>query len=318
MLDSRLNYVVAVARAGSFTGAAQAVGITQSAVTKSVADLERQLGTALFHRTTRGALLTEAGRDFVDRAAKLLDDAHDLLDSACAKGGRFSGIVRIGVCPASLEWSLVDPLGDLIKRHPSIRIELVGSSFERMVQQLRGGSVDVAIGHDAAFSEWPDFRRAAIPSSEATTFVRRGHPILGEEAPSMAEISKYTFVSPSDSRPYGAIIRGIYEQQGVDWRSRVHVIDYFPVVKRIVASSDAIGVVALTYTETLAFTRHFVALRNLNPFPVSTLCCAWRARWEPKPAVRALISAMRDRTQVNSPSRKAAARRLEAVEFELA
>jgi len=317
MLDSRLNYVVAVARAGSFTGAAHAVGITQSAVTKSVADLERQLGTSLFHRTTHGALLTEAGRDFVDRAAKLLDDARDLLDGSCARGDRFSGLLRVGVCPAALEWSMVDPLAELLARHPSIRFELVGSSFERMVQQLRNGTVDIAIGHNAAFSEWPDFRRAVIPASQTTMFVRKGHPILAEEKPAMSELSKYTFVSPSDSRPYGAVIRGFYESQGVDWRSRVHIIDYFPVVKRIVASSDAIGVVAVAYAATPSFARHFVALHHLKPFPPSELCCAVRARWEPKPAVRALISVMRENASGEGLCKNAVANRSDAIRFEL-
>ena len=78
MLDSRLKYAVAVARIGSFTGAANAVGVTQSAVTKSVADLEQQLGIALFNRTSRGILVTPEGRDFIDRAARLLADADDL------------------------------------------------------------------------------------------------------------------------------------------------------------------------------------------------------------------------------------------------
>lgn len=68
MLDTRLNHVVAVARAGSFTAAAGIAGVTQSAITRSVADLERQIGYSIFVRTSRGAILTEQGRDFAERA----------------------------------------------------------------------------------------------------------------------------------------------------------------------------------------------------------------------------------------------------------
>lgn len=304
MLDSRLHYVVAVARTGSFTGAAQSVGVTQSAVTKSVADLERQLGTALFYRTSRGALLTETGRDFVERASRLLDDARDLLDGPAARGDRFSGLLRIGVCPASLEWRLIDPLADLLVRHPSIRFELSGSSFERMIQQLRNGTVDVAIGFEAAFSEWPDIRRSSVPALKSKLFVRHGHPILAHGSSSLAELAKYTFVSPSDSRPYGAIIKGFYESQGIDWRTRLHIIDYFPVVRRIVASSDAIGVGALSYVKSPSFSREFATLNRLDPFPPAPLCCAIRARWEPKPAVRALISAMKGKPEAPVPVRR--------------
>ncbi|MFN6935087.1 MAG: LysR family transcriptional regulator, partial [Tsuneonella sp.] len=68
MLDSRLKHAVAVGQLRSFSRAADAVGVTQSAVTKSVAELERHLGYSLFHRTSRGAMPTEEGREFIDRA----------------------------------------------------------------------------------------------------------------------------------------------------------------------------------------------------------------------------------------------------------
>src|SRR5580658_2476137 len=99
MLDQRFNHLVAVARCGSFTAAAQAIGVTQSAVTKGVADLERQLGFAVFHRTARGALLTEKGSDFVERAARLLDDARELLDGSSSPNDPYTGTLRIGVSP---------------------------------------------------------------------------------------------------------------------------------------------------------------------------------------------------------------------------
>jgi DNA-binding transcriptional LysR family regulator len=293
VLDPRLNHIVAVARCGSFTAAAQAIGVTQSAVTKGVADLERQLGYSLFYRTARGALLTEKGNDFVERAARLLDDARDLLEGSSSKGDPYAGTLRIGVCPASLEWRLIEPLARLLSRHPGIRLEISSSSFERMVPLLRNGAVDVAVGLDAAFSDWPDLRREPMPELESTLFVRKGHPVLDGGPATLADLAEYEFVSPSDSRPYGAVIRDIYESQGVEWQSRVHVIDYFPIVRRIVASSNAIGVVASSHATSPSFQRDFALLEHLVPFEPAHLCCAIRARWDAKPAVRAFIRAVR-------------------------
>lgn len=293
MLDPRLNHLVAVARTGSFTAAAQSVGVTQSAVTKSIADLERQLGLSLFHRTSRGALLTERGRDVAERAARLLEDARELLEGSAMKGDPYAGVLRIGVCPASMEWLLIWPLAELLRRHPSIRFEVSGASFERMVQQLRNGAVDVAVGFDAAFSEWPDVVREPVEGLQSTFFVRRDHPLARSPAATLADLANYDFVSPSDSRPYGAIIRDIFESQGVDWRKRLHIIDYFPIVTRIVASSDAIGVVTRDYAASASFQEQFATLDHIDAFPPAPLCCAVRARWEPKPAVRAFIRTMR-------------------------
>jgi DNA-binding transcriptional LysR family regulator len=296
MLDPRLNHVVAVARAGSFSGAANAVGVTQSAITKSIADLERQIGFSIFYRTSRGALLTEQGRDFVERTAKVLDDARELLRGT-GKRDPYAEVLRIGVCPASMEWRLAEPLVMLLSRHSAIRLEISASSFERVVQQLRNSSIDVAVGFEAAFKEWSDLRREPLGPLKNVLFVRKKHPILAKATARTADLASFDFVSPTDSRPYGAIIREFYESQGVEWQTRIHVIDHFSIVKRIVANSDAIGVVSLPHATSAQFRDRFETLDNLNIFsghPAARLCCAVRSRSESKPVVRAFIKAMKE------------------------
>jgi DNA-binding transcriptional LysR family regulator len=295
MLDSRLNHVVAVARAGSFTAAAGIAGVTQSAITRSIADLERQIGYSLFVRTARGAILTEQGRDFAERAQKLIDDTKELLQRPQGDDDIYAGVLRIGVCPASMEFALIEPLARLLKKHPSIRLDVTGSTFERAVQQLRNGGIDVAVGFEAAFADWPDLRRhkMAFGDNIGALFVRRGHPILETKRLTLKALAKYDFVSPSDSRPYGAIIRALYEDNGIDWRKHVHVVDFFPLVKKIVASTDAVGVMMLGVADrSSAFRAQFVTLDISMLSEPSPMCCAVRARWEARPAARALLSIM--------------------------
>lgn len=292
MLHSRLHYVVAVARNGSFTSAAHAAGVTQSAVTKSVADLEKELGYSIFYRTSRGAILTEQGRIFVDRATRLLEDARELLRGNLRQKDPYAGMLRIGICPASLDWRFVDPLAKLLSQHPAIRYDVNCSTFESVIQQLRAGSIDVAVGYDAAFSEWADVRRVPMGRAGALMFVRQGHPLTKKEKLAIEDIAAFDFISPSESRPYGELIRSFYESNGVDWHERVHRIDNFSLVRRIVAKSDAIGLTGEPFAETEAFTKHFSVL-DLDPWGPAPLCCAIRARWEPKPSIRAFIAIVR-------------------------
>lgn len=293
-MDLRLNYVVAVARAGSITAAADAVGVTQSAITKSVASLERQIGYSIFYRTPRGSFLTAEGRDFIDRASRLVDDTKALLERPSDRDSAYSGTLRIGVGPASMEWRLIAPLRLLLKRHPGIKFDVNGSTFERTVQLLRSGSVDVALGFDAAYADWADIHREAIPAVRSVNFVRKGHPILERENITATDLADFDFVSPSDGRPYGVAVRKIYEDANIEWQKRVHIVDYFPLVREIVAKSDAIGVATELFARTAAFEAEFVALEHLNLLPPSTMCCAVRKRWEPKPMVRAFIRAMKE------------------------
>lgn len=292
MIDPRFTHVVAVAREGSFTAAATAVGVTQSAITKSVADLEARLGYLLFHRTSRGALLTEEGREFVERASRLLEDAKDLLQPL-DKEDPYSGVLSIGICPASMEWCLIKPLTTLIARHPNIRLDVSGSTFERVVQQLRSGRLDVAVGYDEAFREWTDITRISMSPLMATMFVRKGHPILDGRKITAREISAYDFVASSETRPHGSIIRNLYEGQGTAWQKRLHTVDYFPLVESIVLKTNAIGIVAASHGKSPQFARRFQTIDTYDPFPKASLCCATRSRWEPKPAARMFIAEMR-------------------------
>ncbi|NWG53212.1 MAG: LysR family transcriptional regulator [Hydrogenophilaceae bacterium] len=294
MIDRRLLYIVSTARFGSFSAAAKRVGVTQSAVTKSVAEVEQELGYSIFHRTARGVFPTEAGRAFVDRASRILDDTRDLFHGKPVGLDPYADTLRVGVCPGSLESLLVSPVAALHARHPKIRLDVAGGSFDKMVQQLRAGAIDVALGYDAAFETQPDFRRDALAPLRTIFFVRHGHPILDCAEATTADIAKYDLISPSGSPPYDAAWRQIYEQGDLDTHAQVHFIDHFPIVARLVQNSDAISLTSVEYAETRAFKDRFarVPFRTLAPAP---LCCATRMRWGPRPAVRAFIQACRER-----------------------
>lgn len=289
MLDPRLRHVVAVAREGSFTAAAAAVGVSQPAVTKSIADLEREVGYAIFYRTAGGAVPTEEGRTFIERTIRVLDDVRELLRTPLKYSDPYAGTLRIGVCPAPLEWQLVETLDALLHQHPSIRLDVSGGSFERVVHQLHNNAIDIAVGFDEAFAGWPELARKPIGALQSTLFVRKAHPLLQRQV-SLDALAEFDFLSPSESKPYGDAIRKIYDHVGVSWQKKVHVMDYFPATARLVKHSDAIAMVNRAYARSESFLRSFATLEHPDFFPPSPLCCAFRARREPTPASRAFIA----------------------------
>ena len=273
MLDRRLLHAVAVARATSFSGAAEKFGITQSGITRSIADLERELGYALFYRTGRGVTLTERGRDFVERAEQLVDGARALFVTGGDDHDAYARSLRIGVAPPSLEWRLADPLAVLLVKRPSLRFEVLGSGVERCVHQLRSGAVDVAFGFEEAFADWSDIKLTPVGSISAILYVRKGHPVLKRSSVSRAELAGLNCVMPSDSRPFGTILRNLFEDEGAAWPRHLHVTAHQ------MAASDG-------------FREHFerVPIEGLfQPFPV---CCATRARWELSLPVKAFLQVM--------------------------
>ena len=292
MLDRAIQYAVAAARCGSFTAAAERMGVTQSAITKRIAELEQRLGYSIFNRTARGIILTEDGRTFTERASRIVEDLGDLMRMSRQRDP-FAVSLRIGVCPASLEWLLAKPVADLLRRHPQVRFDVTGSTFERMVQQLRNGSVDVVLGFEDAFAEQPEFKREKLAPLETIYFVRKSHPLAEEKDVSRAALAQFAFVTPSVSQPYGSDIYDIFESQGLHAASRVHAVDHFALVSKIVENSDAIGVVSLHYARSTTFETRFEAIDLKETIRAASLCCATRARWDPSQAVRQFIQACR-------------------------
>jgi DNA-binding transcriptional LysR family regulator len=284
MLDRRLEHVVAISRSGSFTAAAEKVGLTQSALTRSVKELERQLGYEIFTRSKTGVTLTEKGKLFVERAATLLEDVKILLKGVTTGRNQYADIVRIGVCPELLQWVLVEPLSYLLKQHPEATLTISGTTFDVALQQLRGGTLDVVIGFDAAFRDHPDIAREKLPAIRSMLFVRRNHPILKVESLTTADLACYPMIAPSYSRPYDTFVQQVYEENSIDPTTRVHLIDYFPLVKRLVSETD------VSLTKSPAFKKYFAAVIHLDLEP-SPMCLATRRRVPPKPVVRAFIQA---------------------------
>lgn len=288
MLDDTIRYAVAVARYGSFTAAAARVGISQSAITKRVAELEQRLGHNIFRRTARGVILTDDGVAFVDRATRLLEDL-DLL--MLRNLDPFMGPLRVGICPAALDGMILKPIAELTRRYPQVRLDVSSSTFEQMGHQLRNGHVDIVLGLERVFREQADFAVEPLASVEAIFFTRKGHPLAARARIPSAELAAYDFVLPSGVPPYMHRVSDIFESAGVPIAARLHAVDYFPLVRMLVARSDAIGLVAASYAQSAEFNANFVIVDAAEPAAPGDLCCAVRARWEVTPIVRAFIQA---------------------------
>lgn len=140
-----LNRVAAFARVvhdGSFTAAAKALGVPKSSVSRSVSQLEEDLGTRLLHRTTRKLHLTEAGSAFYERVARALSDIDEATSVASDAQGEPRGLVRV-TAPLDIGvWALAGVAARFVKIHPTIHLDVSLSS--RQVDLVAEG-VDLAV-----------------------------------------------------------------------------------------------------------------------------------------------------------------------------
>lgn len=122
-----LNRVAAFARVvhdGSFTAAAKALGVPKSSVSRSVSQLEEDLGTRLLHRTTRRLHLTEAGSAFYERVARALSDIDEATNVASDAQAEPRGLVRV-TAPLDIGvWALAGIASRFVRTNPTISIDV--------------------------------------------------------------------------------------------------------------------------------------------------------------------------------------------------
>ncbi|MCC0806071.1 LysR family transcriptional regulator [Methylobacterium sp. W2] len=141
----RLTGIIAFARAGSlgsYTAAARALGISPSAVSKSIQRLEQRLGLRLFHRTTRSLTLTPEGRDLHERALGLLRAAEEIEQMAAAARSEPAGTLKV-TAPLPIGLHILAPaLSRFRERYPRLMVDLrLGDGFADLIEE----GIDVAI-----------------------------------------------------------------------------------------------------------------------------------------------------------------------------
>jgi LysR family transcriptional activator of glutamate synthase operon len=191
----QLRAAVAVARRLSFTAAAEELTIAQPALSQQIAGLERELGVRLFERTNRRVALTDAGRAFVVRAERVLNDLDATVQEMSAYAGGLRGRVVLGTYQSFAEYTLPKLLGRFHAEHPGIDVALREGLADELVLGLRDGSLDVFVGQLSDSNVPPEgFRDEPLYEDELVVAVGAHHPLATHSAVAMGDLRDEAFV----------------------------------------------------------------------------------------------------------------------------
>ena len=138
----QLKVFVAVAHAGSFSRAGEQIGLSQSAVSHSVKELESELGVKLLDRTTREVVLTDAGQQLASRLERLLEELTSTLLDTRSVGHQLSGIVRVAASQTISAHLMPQSIAAAALEFPAIRFVLHDRPQQWVLQSIRQGEVD--------------------------------------------------------------------------------------------------------------------------------------------------------------------------------
>lgn len=140
-----LRTLAAVAHTRSLTRAALELGLAQSAVSRQVAELERALGGALFHRTGRGVRPTELADQILPRVQGLLSQADELAQTSRDLSGTPGGLVTLGLVPGVAGFLVATLYGAVASQYPQVRLRVLEGYSGDMETALSQGKIDLAV-----------------------------------------------------------------------------------------------------------------------------------------------------------------------------
>src|SRR6476646_5344333 len=190
----QLEYFVAVAEELSFTRAAAACHVVQSALSYQIARLERENNVTLFERTSRSVRLAPAGEMLLPRARRVLAELDLARTELSELAGVLTGRLRLGMIGTAsgavpaVERALVT----FHQRHPAVEITIQDSGSANMAEQGRGGTLDVAFIGLFADQAPGDVVHRLLAVESLVAIVDHGHPMAGAERAALAELSALT------------------------------------------------------------------------------------------------------------------------------
>lgn len=191
-----LEHLLALAETGSFSRAAKAQHITQSALSRSIQTLEDDLGARLIDRAGKRNELTPLGQAVAARARRMVLDATELRRSAeLFKQGNI-GAIRIGLGSGPSAMLMTPFLQHMAQHHPGVEVSISPGATERQLAQLRQRDFDALVVEVRRVAPAPDLAIEPVSEMRAGFVCRADHPLLqsGEPVP-FAALLRYPLAS---------------------------------------------------------------------------------------------------------------------------
>ena len=212
METTLLQAFVGVADKGSFSGAAQSLELTQSAVSKRISALEEQLETKLFDRIGKQIGLTEAGELLLPRARRILQEVKDTQILVQNLTDTVSGRLALGTSHHVGLYRLPPVLRKFSGRYPEVAMDIAFLESEQAVEAVLGGELELAV-ITLAEGDMPRLFSRGIWDDPLGFVVGNDHPLAGRAAIPLRELQEYPAILPDEHTFTRRIVSDIFRRR---------------------------------------------------------------------------------------------------------
>jgi LysR family transcriptional regulator, regulator of abg operon len=210
---TQIRDFLAVVESSGVRAAARKLGVAQPALSKSLRELEAELHVQLLRRSSRGVVLTPAGRAFHARAQAASTELRKAEEEAAQTGGSVAGSVKFSMGPVGVIAVLPEALARFRRQYPLARVSIVEGYGHLMLPDVRSETLDFAFGQksakalDASIKFRPLFRSALVICA------RKGHPLT--RARSLAGLAGAEWLATGNFWEPGGVAERLFRSAGL-------------------------------------------------------------------------------------------------------
>jgi len=287
----QLAHFVAVAETGTISGAAEKLFMSQSAVSASVAELERALGADLcVRRRAQGVSLTPMGRVVLEHARSLLADASELAFLARGREAELVGPLVVGCFVTLAPTVLPRLLQEFEAMHPRVTIDFVEGDLDRLQAGLLGGEMDLAVMYDMGVTS--AFTRIALYEPRAYALFSPEHPLATKTIVTLEDLAPEP-LALFDRRPSADYAMSLFDERGLTPNIR-HRTQTYELTRSLVARNLAYAILVQRPTTRSSYEGLPIVEREITP-PARAVpvILAWPRDGRLSPRARALADLAR-------------------------
>ncbi|MFJ8011502.1 LysR family transcriptional regulator [Streptomyces sp. NPDC096339] len=280
----QLRYVVAVAETRNFTRAAARCFVAQSALSRQIANLERELGAKLFARTSRRVELTPAGEAFLAGARQSIEAAERAAADAAAAVGEVRGRLTIGIIPMVVSIDIAEVLQLFRGQHPQVRVALHVGASDVMTAEVAAGDLDVAFLGLPGGTEPHGVAALELGRERLVAVVPPTHELAHHATVTLSELAGSPFVDFPAGSPGRAQSDQAFEAAELE-RDVAYEMMSVELMTRLVSRGLAVALLPAA----IAHATPSVRALPLDGAPSRAEYLIW-SRFNPTPATRAFLS----------------------------
>ena len=208
-----LRDVVAIAERGGLRAASRHLQLAQPALTRSLGEIERELGAALFDRHARGMTLTATGQVFVQRANAILNEVRRAREEVEQLRGGIGGSIAMALSIATHIALLPKALAPFRARYPSVQLRVIEGIYPTLEGGLRDGSIDFYIGPEPGRPSHSELLQEVLFENTRIVLGRRRHPLA--RATSLADLTGAEWATTSITQNADEEMGELFRQHGL-------------------------------------------------------------------------------------------------------